>query len=381
VLEPRGHSTTVLAVDDELVKYDSRMPKPRRMLVSLLACSCLACPAGETTSSRSSDASKSTPEPTEPSPKPTPTLTPQPLPAVELPSALGDCPPLVALPADAPASAQALVPLATALRSASCKLEMFGQSTDEARKTLALPEGMPFELGRRYARFELEASPVLVADLLAALAVSDAKMRFEDGWAPSWDVELKPWGPGVVAFSIAAQDQDTPEHGTVAEIPSGATVSGSVRVVMPPEVLEFAEDPHAAPLLAGALTELARQPALLGEQPEQLLAKLPYLGERYEVHHYSVGLGETQQVGFAIRPNRTELGAADLAAALALEGAAHERIRITDTNPNRLANQGKTPFVWNQLQLEIELDERDSGGLGLHGFSVSEVLILPAPGE
>ena len=61
-----------------------------RSLALLLACSCVACPAGESPSS-TSGASKSTPEPTPTptlEPRPEPALpTPQPLPAVELASA------------------------------------------------------------------------------------------------------------------------------------------------------------------------------------------------------------------------------------------------------------------------------------------------------
>ncbi|HLT35087.1 MAG TPA: hypothetical protein VK034_02355, partial [Enhygromyxa sp.] len=150
-----------------------------------------------------------------------------------------------------------------------------------------------------------------------------------------------------------------------------------VTVAIPAEVLEFADDPHAGPLLAAALTELAERPALLGNERVQL----ELLDERFELHRYSEGMGETERVGLSIRTARTELVAADFAKALGLGDAAHQRIAITDQNPERLASAGATPFVWQGLQLEVELDERDTAGLGLHRWLVREVLVLPAAGS
>ena len=51
-----------------------------------------------------------------------------------------------------------------------------------------------------------------------------------------------------------------------------------------------------------------------------------------------------------------------------------------DANPDRLARAGETPFVWKGLQLQIELRERDEGlGLGLSGWLIDDMQILPAP--
>lgn len=353
------------------------------MLAALLVCPCFACPAADSSPVATSTEAQSDPEPPgKPAPAPVVAApwTPQPLPDVEPLGEPKDCPPLAALPADAPESQRELVPLAEALRSIACTPAVFAQTTAEARKTLALPEALPLELGRRYAAIAVGDSPVRVADLLAALGITDAKMRFELDFVGRWVIELGQWGSGVVTISIATDRHDETPDGTIAEIPADAAIADHVTVVMPEAALSFAADPHAAPLLATVLTKLAEQPALLANDPEQLLTELAQGDERFELHRYSEGLGETQRVGLSIRPRRTELVAADLVRAFGLTDVAHERIRIYDANPDRLARAGETPFVWKGLQLQIELRERDEGlGLGLSGWLIDDMQILPAP--
>jgi hypothetical protein len=309
------------------------------------------------------------------------------VPAVEVDTTAIECPPLAPLPADAPESQRALVPLVEAMRAVSCAPEIFGQPLPVARQTLSLPDAMPFDLGRRYARFELGEAPVLVTDLLAVAGIADAKLRMRDGFSPVWVVgtgpeatDPTPWGPGVVRIYIGAPRHNDTPHGGVVEIPADATLDDAVVISMPEPALRYADDPHAAALLAAALTKLAEQPAVLDEEPERARATLDGLGERYELHRYSEGLGETKAVGFSIRPHRTELVAADFAKALGLGKAAHEAIRITDTNPNRLSDAGETPFVWRGLRLEVELDEREGGDphIGLGRWVVSDLQVLPA---
>lgn len=350
----------------------------------LLGC-CLACPAAESPPASTTTAAKPTPNPetkqpatpTPPvaEPKP-PALEPQPLPAIELLAAPQECPPLAELAADAPESQRKLVPLAVALRSVACAPEVFGQPLATARETLEIPKSMPLKLGRRYARFELGDEPVLVGDLLAALGVSDAKMHLQQGMMPVWIVEITTWGPGHVRIPIAADRHEAQPNGTVVEIAADANIAGAVSVTMPPESLRFADDPHAGALLAAALSKLAEQPDLLGKDPEQVHAELATLGERFELYRYSEGSGEEQRVGFSIRPLRTELVAADFATALGLDAAAHETRQIYDANPNRLVNDGETPFTWKGLQLDVELDPRDQG-LGLGRWLIDDIQVLP----
>ena len=129
--------------------------------------------------------------------------------------------------------------------------------------------------------------------------------------------------------------------------------------------------------LAAALFELSKQPGWLVEPADAIHTKLE-LGKAFELHRYSEGMGTNERVGFLVRTQPTTiLSAADFAKALGLQAAAYEEVPITDRNRNRLANAGETPFEWQGLQLEVELQPREGGGLGLSGWQVDEVLVLP----
>lgn len=309
----------------------------------------------------------------------------EPLPAVKVLAEAKACPPLALLAKDAPQSQRKLVPAIEVLRAISCRPEVFGQALAKVVKTLPVPEGVELELRRRAASVKF-SEPVLVRDLLAAMGVAKAKMRLRQGWASFWVVGsgddagvLQPWGPGEITIRIEGERNDEKKPGTLADVPDDAVVDGSVAVAMPESALSFAADPHAAPALAAALVELAKDPRLLDREPEKLRKTLATLGERYDAFRYSEGMGDQERRGFSLRTRRTELVAAELAKALGFKAAAHERRRITDANPNRLAEAGQAKVVWHGLQLEIELTKRKALGLGLQGWIVNDVQVLPGP--
>lgn len=128
--------------------------------------------------------------------------------------------------------------------------------------------------------------------------------------------------------------------------------------------------------LASALTKLAAEPSLLGEEPERIHTELG-LDQAFYVYRYSKGVDETERVGFSIRPHHTtKVLASDFAKAMGLETAAHLQLPLADGNRERLADAGKTPFSWKGLELEIELRQHD-WYLGLRGWSILDVVVLP----
>jgi hypothetical protein len=303
-----------------------------------------------------------------------------PVPAVEVLEKVGECPP-PKTPKDAD-----LAPVLATLHAISCHPEAFGMATPALRETLEIPESVNLGVGRRYVRVDL-GREVAVAELLAAMGVKGAKVRLRQGMAPRWAVgtgddaaQLRPWGPGEVGIFIAADRHESKSDGTVEDIPEGATVN-TVSITLPESAAKFAPDAHGVAAAVGALVTMAKDPALLKEAPEKAIERLPMLGERFTLHRFSIGLGEEQRLGFSLRPKRTELSAAELAKGLGLKAPHHEAIHITDVNPNRLADGEATEIPWHGLSLEIELDESSDGGVGLAGWIVDDIEVLPAAGD
>jgi hypothetical protein len=229
------------------------------------------------------------------------------------------------------------------------------------------------------------AEPVLISDVLAVAGVTGAKLRLEQGWAPSWVVvdaggELapRPWGTAQLDIRLAAPEQDDGEHGSLSELTADMRVQGRIGISIDAATLAFEPDSFAASSIITALDAIAEQPELLNDA-SKAHAVLDSLGERYSVSLYSVGMGEEKRTGFSLRPHRTELLASDLATNLPIPDARHVEIPITDANRNRLASGEATPFIWRGLELEIELDPREGSHVGLSAWVVDELLVLPAP--
>jgi hypothetical protein len=362
---------------------------PRFVLGSFTALLLVGCPTPTDPAAKSRQ--KPEPEPigttdepvTKPEPNPTlpapvlPSLDDAPaVPEVKVLAVATECPPLAKLPEQAAASQLALVPTIELLRGLACNPASFGQSTAEILTTLAPAEGVKLEIGRRYATIEF-AEPIAVADILAVAGISNAKLAFEQGFTSNWQVVDAsghppiPWPPGELHLRVRGERNDDTADGTITEIGADAQVD-AVTIVMPETAIEFSDDPFASAALVAALTALAEDPSKLDG------GALPSLGDRYTNPAYSRGSGANMREGMSIRPNRTELIAGDLARALGLTAASQESIDITDTNPNRMASAGKTPFVWRGLELEIELSERPGKHFGLAGWVVTDVLVLPA---
>jgi hypothetical protein len=306
------------------------------------------------------------------------------VPAVEIGAASAECPPLPQLEPSASDAQRSLVPALELLRGLSCRPELFGKSRAEIVAALSVPDGLVLEIGRRYAHVEL-AEPVLVSDVLAVAGVAGAKLRLEQGWAPSWVVvdvggELapRPWGAAKLDVRLAAAGQDDGRHGTLSELTADMRVQGWLGVSFSAEVLAFEPDAFAASSIITALDAIAEQPEILNDA-SKAHAVLASLGERYSVSFYSVGMGQEERKGLSLRPNRTELLASELAISLPIPAARHREIPITDANRERLASGEDTPFIWRGLELEIELDPRDGSHLGLSDWVLDTLLILPAP--
>jgi hypothetical protein len=354
------------------------------------------CPSNADVESAPSS-SASTPAPAKPEPaKPEPAAgvaerpelpsmdTAPAVPAVKVVAASAECPPLPTLEPSAPDSARSLVPVLELLRGISCRPELFGKSRADVVAALSVPDGLVLEIGRRYAHVEL-AQPVLVSDVLAVAGVTGAKLRLEQGWAPSWVVvdaggehAPRPWGAAQLDIRLAAPDQDDGEHGSSSELTPDMRVQGRLGVSISAEALAFEPDSFAASSIIAALDAIAEQPELLNDA-SKAHAVLDSLGERYSVSLYAVGMGEAKRTGFSLRPHRTELLASELATNLPIPSARHIEVPITDANRNRLASGEDTPFIWRGLELEIELDPRDGSHVGLSAWVVNELLILPAP--
>jgi hypothetical protein len=305
------------------------------------------------------------------------------VPAVKIVAASAECPALPTLEPTAPASALALVPAITLLRGVSCSPELFGKSAPDVVAALSVPDGLVLEIGRRYAHVEL-AEPVLVSDVLAVAGVTGAKLRLEQGWAPSWVVvdasgeALHPWGAAQLDIRLAAPEQDDGQHGALSELTADMRVQGRLGVSIPATTLAFEPDAFAVSSIIVALDAIAEQPELLNDA-SKAEAVLESLGERYSISLYSVGMGEEQRTGFNLRPHRTELLASELASSLPIPDARHVEIDITDANRDRLASGEDTRIIWRGLELEIELGTREGSHLGLSAWVVDDLLVLPAP--
>lgn len=339
-----------------------------------------------------STAKPTKPEPTKPEPTTQPALRPAlpsmdtapAVPAVEVVAASAECPPLPTLEPTAPESQRSLVPTLELLRGISCRPELFGKSHAEIVSALSVPDGLVLEIGRRYAHVELP-KPVLISDVLAVAGVSAAKLRLEQGWAPSWVVvdgggELapQPWGTAQLDIRLAAPGQEDGSHGALSELTADMRVQGRLGVSISAATLAFEPDVFAASSIIAALDAIAEQPGLL-DDADKAHAVLDSLGERYSVSLYSVGGGDEKRTGLHLRPHRTELLASELASNLPIPDARHVEIPITDANRNRLASGEHTPFIWRGLELEVELDPRDGSHVGLSAWVVDTLLVLPAP--
>lgn len=359
-----------------------------RLLVVLALMSIAGCPSSGTTDAQPTVQTK-------PAPQTKPESQPESQPEPEKPTMAG----AAAVPAAkvqtpvetcAPLGSSANADLSTKLallRELSCKPELFGSSRDEIRKTLAVPDAVELAIGRRSASIE-PSEPVALTELLAAAGIAEAKLRFSIGFRSTWELvdasgELPPraWGVGELRVALPFErgdDEAEPGNGTLTEITAASMVEGPIRLYIPETALSFEPDPHAATAMLLSLDALAGDPSLLEREGDKAREALTALGERYTIDRYSVGLGAEQRRGFSLRPDRTELIASDLAALLGLAKPHHKTLHITDTNPNRLANDDQAEFEWRGLELEIELHEREGTHLGLAGWIVDDIVVLPA---
>jgi hypothetical protein len=138
------------------------------------------------------------------------------------------------------------------------------------------------------------------------------------------------------------------------------------------------EDLHAGPAVAAAVHTLNRDPAILKADPADARARLPTLGERFDLHRFSRGSGPDERVGLELRPRRIVLRADDLADALELQSAIHTKLDIPDAHPDRLMAAGLTEIPWYDLGVEVVLDERPEG-LELARWDVVSIRVLPSP--
>jgi hypothetical protein len=317
------------------------------------------------------------------------------VPKVKASTPVGECPAVATLPDDAPESQRKLVPMIEILRGLACQPVLFGESTPAILATLKAPEGLMLHVSRHGAAIDFDAStalpmPITVGDAVAAAGISHENLHFVRTKYYGWllvDASGKPpapWPPSELRIELVTTQEQPSLPGIVGigGIAEGAKRDwdpeeqlGSLMIALPESALEFEHDEYASAAMLEALQVLA-----LADDPNKVMSKaLPSLGERYWMWEFGFGLDlgpePVERTDTSIFPNRTELVASDLAEAMALPSPSHHVIREADTDYDQLASDGKSPFVWQGLSVEIGLQKRPGAHEGLAGWSVYVVRV------